>query len=228
MVVFLQKFRWLALLLLAMHLTHAQADSFDDDLQSVWEVLWDQRGSPRHLFFWEKSGKLITYKVHGHEAAKHAPAVAELFAEIAQHTGLKFSDRSDHSDSLDQVNIQVEIEKSPDSMQAQVVCYVRPREYGGGYFKRIQLVMKDRSIWSCGLHEMMHAMGLPGHPSGRTTLSYLGRQRSLTELDKTMLRAVYSGKMAQAVSSTAGIDRACGSTAWQHGRAARARQPLSN
>jgi Sel1 repeat len=179
----------------------AQADTFDDDLQSVWEVLWDQRGSPRYLFFWEKSSRPITYKVHGHEAAKHVATVAELFAEMSLHTGLKFSDRTNEADTPEQVNISVEIEKSQYSMEAQFICYVQPKDFSGGYLKRIRLMMKDRSIWSCGLHEMMHAMGLSGHPSGRTVLGYLSnRHRSLSELDKTMLKALYSGKMPQAAT----------------------------
>jgi hypothetical protein len=198
---FRQMCKWLAAVALAISLLPtAQADTFDDDLQSVWEVLWDQRGTPRYLFFWDKS-RPITYKVHGYEAEKHVATVAELFAQMSQHTGLKFVDRTLEADKPEQVNISVEIEKSQYSMEMQFICFVQPKDFAGGHFKRIRLVMKDRSIWSCGLHEMMHAMGLSGHPSGRTVLGYLsGRNRSLSELDKTMLKALYSGKMPPAAT----------------------------
>lgn len=56
--------------------------------------------------------------------------------------------------------------------------------------------MRDDSAYRCNFHEMMHAMGVRGHPSGKTVLSYFRPRNDIfLDLDQTMLRAWYSPEM---------------------------------
>src|SRR4030095_269524 len=49
----------------------------------------------------------------------------------------------------------------------------------------------------CAYHEAMHVMGVRGHPAGQTVLSYFPwKVDGLLPLDKVMLRAWYSPRMA--------------------------------
>jgi hypothetical protein len=53
--------------------------------------------------------------------------------------------------------------------------------------------MRDSDAFRCAYHEAMHAMGVRGHPEGKTVLSYFGgKVDGLLPLDKAMLRAWYS------------------------------------
>jgi hypothetical protein len=53
--------------------------------------------------------------------------------------------------------------------------------------------MRNRDARRCAYHEAMHAMGVRGHPEGKTVLSYFSTQvHGLLPLDKAMLRAWYS------------------------------------
>jgi hypothetical protein len=57
--------------------------------------------------------------------------------------------------------------------------------------------MRAHDAWRCAYHESMHVMGLRGHPSGQTVLSYFPwKIDGLLPLDKVMLRAWYSPRMA--------------------------------
>ena len=57
--------------------------------------------------------------------------------------------------------------------------------------------MRSRDAWRCAYHEAMHVMGVRGHPSGDSVLSYFPKRvDELSTLDKVMLRAWYSPHMA--------------------------------
>ena len=63
-------------------------------------------------------------------------------------------------------------------------------------YEKVQVKMRSRSAWRCAFHEIMHAMGIPGHPSGKTVLSYFPyRTDALMDLDRLMLAAWYSPAM---------------------------------
>jgi hypothetical protein len=56
---------------------------------------------------------------------------------------------------------------------------------------------RDHDEWRCAYHESMHVMGVRGHPAGQTVLSYFPwKIDGLMPLDRVMLRAWYSNKMA--------------------------------
>jgi TPR repeat protein len=55
--------------------------------------------------------------------------------------------------------------------------------------------MRDKNAHGCNLHEMMHAMGVHGHPSGDTVLTYFNtRADKFLPFDEFLHRAWYSPK----------------------------------
>jgi hypothetical protein len=59
----------------------------------------------------------------------------------------------------------------------------------------VTMQMRDSDAKRCAYHEVMHVMGVRGHPGGETVLSYFpSKTDGLQPLDKAMLRAWYSPK----------------------------------
>jgi hypothetical protein len=189
------KFNWAAVLLyLSMVCANASPLS-QSDLQSVWEVLWDQTGYPRTLSFWKKDEKNpVTYAVTGFNAARHQATIEEALQEINTITGLRFKSVA-FKEEQEKPNLLFEI--TPNNNQnTEMPCYAQSLEWRASHSYRRKVVMREELVWDCLKHELMHAMGLSGHPSGNTVLSYFPRRQDvLSDLDKLMLRAVYSGKM---------------------------------
>lgn len=171
-----------------------QADQVDDDLQTSWEVLWDQRGSPRPLIRWLKSPMPIRYRIFGTDFERHKNQIHQALQAAAQASGLVFQDVSSHADAQTaQLDLEVVGDKA---LEDNLPCYTQPLKWSGGYFDKVLVRMRNKDTWRCVFHEMMHAMGVVGHPSGKTVLSYFPYRRDqLLPLDKTMLQAVYAQDM---------------------------------
>lgn len=181
-------------LLLATSATAKANPLNQSDLMSLWEVLWHQAGYPEALAYW-KSDQPVSYLLTGGNGSSHQRHVEKTFQQLTDITGLRFQPSTDTS-STASVNLIIEITKN-DHQNLDMPCFVRFLETEQRYLKKVLLVMRDELVWNCMLHEMMHAMGLSGHPSGNTVLSYFPRRQDvLSDLDRVMLRATYSGKMA--------------------------------
>ena len=168
----------------------ARADLLDDDLQTAWEVLWDQRGTPRYLIRWLKTTP-VKYRIFGADHARHKTHIQSAVDAVAQASGLKFEDVSDQPDAQ---NAQLDLEVVTDAaIDRTMPCFALPRSWKNWTFTKVEVKMRTSDTWRCALHEMMHAVGLPGHPSGKTVLSYFPyRQDVLSSLDKVMLRGLYA------------------------------------
>ena len=69
-------------------------------------------------------------------------------------------------------------------------CYTQALKLSGWALEKVQVKMRSRDVWRCAFHEVMHAMGVPGHPSGKTVLSYFPYRRDLLmDLDRLILTA---------------------------------------
>lgn len=61
--------------------------------------------------------------------------------------------------------------------------------------------MRSDQAWRCTYHEVMHAMGVRGHPTGKTVLSYFPwRRDAFMDLDRLMLSAWYSAAMPRSAT----------------------------
>lgn len=165
-----------------------RADKLDDNLQTVWESLWDQRGTPRSLVRWDN--KPLTYAIVGHEVERHHKHIQKAMQEVSVLTQLQITDVTDQIDAASAAPLQFEVVKN-DSLPDTMPCVAYPQS-NAFMLTKVVVKMQSKSAWRCTFHEVMHAMGIPGHPSGKTVLSYFEQRRDqFTPLDQLMLKAWY-------------------------------------
>jgi hypothetical protein len=183
----------LSSVLLCLCLGTAHADKLDDDLQTVWESLWDERGTPRQLIRWEHQ---VRYRIFGADAPRHREHIIRALEGAGQAARLRMVNVSDEADAEKTATLDVEVasDNSPD-LQDNQPCMTTLR-WRNRALEKVSIKMRSRSTWNCTYHEIVHAMGIPGHPSGQTVLSYFPYRRDvLMDLDKLMLAAWYSPAM---------------------------------
>ncbi|RYY94286.1 MAG: hypothetical protein EOO24_25065 [Comamonadaceae bacterium] len=161
----------------------------EQGMNTMWEVLWHQAGTPTRLVRWEQDLKV---RVHGVNASAHrAHALAALRA-VAAEAGLKVIDVSNTPDAATQANVNVEITANSGLADAQP-CETRLQFETETRIDGATMQMRDSDAKRCAYHEAMHVMGVRGHPAGETVLSYFPTKTdALQPLDKVMLRAWYS------------------------------------
>jgi hypothetical protein len=167
----------------------ASADAFDQGMDTMWEVLWHQSGTPTRLVRWEQD---IKVRVYGVNLAAHKQHTLKALRDAADVAGVKVVDVSDLPDAAQQANVSIEI--TPDSaLSENQPCETRLNFQTEDRLVSITSQMRESEEWRCAYHEVMHMMGVRGHPEGDTVLSYFARQvEGLQPLDQAMLRAWYS------------------------------------
>lgn len=171
----------------------ARADEFEQGLSTLWEVLWHQSGTPTRIVRWEND---IRVRIGGVNAATHHDHIIEALRAVTQEAGVKLTDVTGQPDAEQTANVSVEI--TPDTQledNQPCVTYIDFRTETRIDSATVQ--MRDHDAWRCAYHESMHVMGVRGHPAGQTVLSYFPwKIDGLLPLDRVMLRAWYSNKMA--------------------------------
>jgi hypothetical protein len=161
-------------------------------MNTMWEVLWHQLGTPTRLVRWEQDLKV---RVHGVNAAAHKRHTLKALRETAAAAGLKVVDVTDLPDAARQANVNIEITPD-DALADREPCATRLHFEAETIIDSVTMKMRDGDAKRCAYHEAMHAMGVRGHPEGKTVLSYFpGHVHGLQPLDKVMLRAWYSGNV---------------------------------
>jgi hypothetical protein len=171
----------------------ARADDFQQGLQTLWEALWHQSGTPTRIVRWETD---IRVRIGGVNAAAHHDHVMEALRAVTSEAGVKLIDVTGQPDAEQTANVNVEI--VPDNQledNQPCVTYIDFRTETKIDSATVQF--RDHDEWRCAYHESMHVMGVRGHPAGQTVLSYFPwKIDGLMPLDRVMLRAWYSNKMA--------------------------------
>ncbi len=167
----------------------AHADEFDQGMNTMWEVLWHQSGTPTRLVRWEQD---IKVRVYGANVAAHKQHALTALRAAAGEAGVKVIDVSDRPDAAQQANVSIEI--TPDSgLSDNQPCETRLNFRTEDHIDSVTMQMRDSEERRCAYHESMHVMGVRGHPDGATVLSYFTTHtEGLLPLDKAMLRAWYS------------------------------------
>lgn len=171
----------------------AVADDLEQGFATLWEVLWHQSGTPTRIVRWEGEMRV---RVFGVNAAAHRERTLQALRAVTSEAGVKLVDVSDQPDAEQVSNVSVEI--TPDNQledNQPCVTYLDFRTETKIDSAVVQ--MRSRDAWRCAYHESMHVMGVRGHPAGKTVLSYFPwKSDGLMPLDKVMLRAWYSPRMA--------------------------------
>jgi hypothetical protein len=167
----------------------AQQDEFDTGMQTLWEVLWHQSGTPTRLVRWEQD---IKVRIYGVNLAAHKAYTLQALREVAGEAGIKVTDVSDQPDAAQVANVSIEI--TPNNMlEDNQPCVTYLNFQTETHIDSAAMQMRDKDAWRCAYHESMHVMGVRGHPSGKTVLSYFPvKVDGLLPLDKVMLHAWYS------------------------------------
>ena len=181
---------WFALPLFAGMLlaasTPAHADRLDDDLATVWEVLWDQRGALPSVVRWNRP---VRYRIEGINVGMHRAQIANALQAASAATGVSISEAAEGEEAP---NLSFEI--VPDNqLLDNEPCVTRLRRWRNWGLEDVAVKMRSQAAWRCTFHETMHVMGLRGHPSGKTVLSYFPWRRDVfMDLDLLMLRTWYA------------------------------------
>ena len=169
----------------------ARANDFEQSLATLWEVLWHQSGTPTRVVRWEND---IRVRIHGVNVAVHRAQMLQALRVVTSEAGIKLIDVSGQPDEQT-ANLTVEFMADSQLEDNQpCVTYLDFRKETRIDSATVQ--MRGRDAWRCAYHEAMHVMGVRGHPSGQTVLSYFpGKIDGLLPLDRIMLRAWYSPRM---------------------------------
>ena len=169
--------------------TLAKPDTVTEGMNTVWEVLWHQIGTPTRLVRWDRE---IKVRVTGVDLAMHKQYTLQALNDVAAVAGIKVTDVSDRWDAAQQANVNIEITPDTALSEAQP-CETRINFAQETSLDGAATQMRTGDVRRCVYHEMMHVMGVRGHPAGETVLSYFTTHTgSLLPLDKVMLRAWYS------------------------------------
>jgi TPR repeat protein len=170
----------------AAHAAHA-SESHHGGMDSLWEVMWHQTGVPMRMVRWEQEMRV---RIHGVDVAKHGDFIRTALGAISQETGVKVVDVSAKPEASANVSIELVPQTALEDAQPCVTVIDYKTETT---IDSAKMQMRAGDARRCTYHELMHLMGLRGHPSGETVLSYFERRTgALLPLDKTMLRAWYS------------------------------------
>ena len=168
----------------------AAADETERGLETLWEVLWHQSGTPTRVVRWEND---IRMRMTGVDLPQHRGYVTQALRAVTQEAGVRLIDVTDQPGEAP--NLTVEI--LPDTaLQDNQPCVTFLDFRTEARVDSASIQMRSRDAYRCAYHEAMHLMGVRGHPGGNTVLSYFPQKvDGLTPLDRVMLRAWYSPRM---------------------------------
>lgn len=178
-------------------LCYAQERTWQRTFDLMWESRWQQTGLPVSALRWPDKDKRITYSINAAASRSNAQRVREAMQEVTQIIGWQAVELS--ADSTE-AQVQFTLRTFSDDELRQFICWVSPA-WDNWLFTTSKVQVAEQGAYYCLLHELMHVFGFPGHPQGDTVLSYFERnQRSLSDLDRFMLKAWYSGEIRPGAS----------------------------
>jgi hypothetical protein len=166
----------------------ALTESYREGLETLWQSLWGQGGVPTPVLRWVGPVKFyLAANVNG-VARAH---IMQGLNQAAKLTGVVFEDATHLGKTSEELRLVIEVASA--GLNIDSPCYVEHQQIMSFRLQRVLLRMGPRSVNQCALHEIMHVMGITGHPNGQTQLSYTPKQKhTYTELDQLMLRTWYS------------------------------------
>ena len=162
----------------------------ESPLQTLWESLWHQSGTPTRVLRWEEP---IRVRIDGVRQASQREMVMQALRAVTTEAGVPLEDVSGQPGR--RANVRVEI--VPDTaLEDREPCVTQVDFRTETRIDSARIQMRARDVWRCAHHEAMHLMGVRGHPAGATVLSYFPqRVDRLLPLDRVMLHAWYSPRM---------------------------------
>ncbi len=174
--------------------TQAFSNDYEDEFDTLWESLWSQSGSPQEIVRWPLG--VVKYRIFGVNLSVHRSYVLEALKAAALSSGQTFEDVSEQPNAAQLAQLHIEVSPNHGNVEPNMPCYVQTLAQQNWQLQRVALRMRDDTAYRCVFHEMMHAMGVRGHPTGKTVLGYFqGRRDIFFDLDQIILKAFYSPEM---------------------------------
>lgn len=137
----------------------------------------------------------MTYRIHGADVSRHRAQIEGALKAASDATRIVFADISPQADAETAANLDIEVVDDR-ALQDNEPCFTQNLKTSNWLLEKVKVKMRSRDAWRCTFHEVMHVMGVAGHPSGKTVLSYFPYRRdALMDLDQLMLGAWYSPAM---------------------------------
>jgi hypothetical protein len=182
----------IVLLGLATLTPYARADELEDRFTTVWESLWTQAGSPTRVIRWSDE---VRVRITGSDVARYRDHVLGALQSATEAAGLSLRDVSAEANAAELANLEFRIAGEYE-LQDNTPCVTSLQRWRQWKLEKVLVQARVQQVWTCAHHEVMHAMGIRGHPSGKTVLSYFPYRRDvLMPLDILMLNAWYSERM---------------------------------
>jgi len=170
----------------------ARADELADSFATVWESLWQQAGTPTYVIRWADE---VRVRFTGGMTERYREHAMSALRDATQAAGLKLRDVTAETDAEKLANLEYRVTGDYD-LQDTMPCVAHLQRWRNWLLESVLVQVRPREIWRCTYHEVMHAMGIRGHPSGKTVLSYFPYRRDqLMPMDVLMLKAWYSPAM---------------------------------
>ena len=176
----------------------ARADALNDTFDIFWELHWHQSGNLYWLRRWATPPeKTLYYSVNAGASASNRSRAVEALGTVLEVIGWK-AEEVPEGDK--RVQMEFTIRRFTDDQMRQYACFVQPQS-NNGLMTKAKIELSEQWTYGCVLHEMMHAMGISGHPRGSTVLSYFrGNGQKLTDIDRFLLRTWYSNDIRAGMS----------------------------
>lgn len=170
----------------------AGADPLEEQFNTVWESLWTQNGFPAVVVRWMGE---IRVRFSGSEASEHRDYAFRALRQATEVAGIALRDVTNEDDGGD-ANLEFQLLRR-EELTGKMACRTQLQRVRGAMVEKVLIQVRARSIAYCGYHEVMHAMGIRGHPSGDTVLRYFDPRPhdGLMPMDVLMLKAWYSPRM---------------------------------
>lgn len=185
-----------AALLLPQGLARADDDSYF--LRFAWETFWQQSGYPRAVAKWREP---LRVKFSGASIDRHKRFAMWDLAEVAEVAGIPISEAAADDASA---NVEVEVMATADALPKNQPCQTRVTTRNGAIVS-VHIQANESALRGCMMHEAMHAMGVTGHPLANSVLTYFARSGRLSEIDKRLLRLIYSDALQPNMSPFAAL-----------------------
>ncbi len=190
--------RWLALF--AMCLVSASyspaatcAPNIEGSLNTAWECFWQQSGYPRALYKWQTPMRVRFSSASVERRKAFTLQQLRVVAELAR-IGVIETATDDTT-----ANVHIEFVSAATPLPQNQPCVTNFRVYDNAIIAAT-IKANDQRVWHCMLHETMHLMGFLGHPLYNTVLSYFTGGNQLTEVDKLLLKTIYSDAVVSGAS----------------------------
>jgi Protein of unknown function (DUF2927) len=170
----------------------SHAEDIADTLNVAWESFWHQSGFPRAVVKW--NGPVLV-RFSGESAARHKEFMLRQLRAVFEVSEIPLAEAADDNTA----NLVVEVVNGLNVLPANEPC-VTNYSWRNFIIQRAKVTANEHSVWRCMLHESMHVMGIPGHPMGNTVLTYFARSDRLTEIDKLLLKTIYSSDVKPGMS----------------------------